>query len=736
MLKGRLAQFRDQAQVRGKSYHSSPKEVNWNMAFFKLYKQLPLAERQAQSFAYALRNEPIYVFPLERIAGQTYQACEGAGSPEFNGIDGDDRWNEYSVTSTAREAIKKVFPDSVPYHKHFGTTGIPGHISWDYGIMLKLGIEGMIEKLEEHKKNTTDPKSIEYYNCSKIALGGLLDWTKKLVHALIDKAEESEPERRAELFRMADTCERVPARPARTFREALQCFYLQHLAVLFENPFGGMCPGRLDWYLWPYLKFSLDTGRITLGEARDLITELLIKLDERIHTADMWVEAIVAGGRNPDGTLSINPLSHIIVEAMLDLKNTHPSVYIRMPGGASPEFEDLAIRYMLESENRGQVYGDDAVIEALIKDGCAPEDARHWAAGGCMEVGVQGASGDLLFAFAHNVARTLELTMNGGKMFGSEEKIAPIDKTLADYTSFEELYQTFSDELARELDILLTQLDISIEHYAKYRPSFFLSTMVHDCMERGRTINDGGAKYPNYGGSGVGIPNVGDSLYALKRAIFDEKKYTGAEILEALRANYKGCKEMQTWLTNLPKFGSGRDKEAVQMVDRVLMDFSDNLKKRENPRGGHCRPVILGFVWVVDYGLKTGATPDGRNAGKPLAHGLAPQSGSATAGITAAIGDATQLSLDEIDGGASMMWDIDSDWAKPEYIGPILQTYIKAGGHIFQGNVTSVQQLIEAQKDPDTYRDLMIRVGGYSARFTTLTPETQQEIINRYKYGQ
>ena len=148
-----------------------------------------------------------------------------------------------------------------------------------------------------------------------------------------------------------------------------------------------------------------------------------------------------------------------------------------------------------------------------------------------------------------------------------------------------------------------------------------------------------------------------------------------------------------------------------------------------------CRTIILGFVWVVSFGLETGATPDGRLAGTPLAHGLAPQCGSAINGITAAIGDATNLSLHKVGGGASMMWDIDSAWARPEFVRPVLETYISEGGHIFQGNVTSVERLIEAQKDPDSHRDLMVRVGGYSARFCTLSRETQDEIIGRHKYA-
>ena len=426
---------------------------------------------------------------------------------------------------------------------------------------------------------------------------------------------------------------------------------------MFENPFGGNGPGRMDVYLWPYLKADLDAGRTTVEDAAELLIELFIKLHERIATGDGWVEAVVVGGRNPDGSSAVNPLSHLIIAAALALRQTHPSVYVRLHDGAPSNFVDLAVRYILEGENRAQIYGDDNVIRALRADGLPLEDARRWCAGGCMEVGIQGASGDLLFAFAHNAPRTLELVLNGGRLLQSGDKAIEHLKTLADYRSFDELLQDFEAEFVRELRILMRRLDIYLECYARYRPSFLLSAMVHDCFERGRTLNDGGARYPHYGGSAVGIPNVGDSLYAVKRAVFEDRRVSGAELLPALRANFKGHEALRTVLLNLPKYG-GENAEADAMTDWVLRLYNRTIKAHRNPHGGHCRPIILGFVWVVSMGAQTGATPDGRPAGQPLAQSLSPQSGAAMKGLTGAINSATGLSLNEVSGGASMMWDL------------------------------------------------------------------------------
>ena len=735
-MQDRLTAFKEQAYARGFAAHHSPKEKNWSHAFFDLYADLPLPERQACSFAHALVSDPVHIHPLTRIPGQIFQACPGAGCPERSGSAEHPEWEEFSVGPAAERRIAREIPEGGYYARYFTPGGFPGHICWDFGRMLDLGIEGMLALFGDEKERTDDPESRVFYTSVEITLHGMLAWVGRHAEVLEEMAgEETDPARCCELEEMADLCRRVPRHPASTFREAVQTFWFQHLAVMYENPFGGNGPGRLDYYLWPFLERDLDAGRTTLEEARELVTELLIKLHERIAPADGWVEALPVGGRNPDGSLAINPLSHMIVEVIAELPQTHPSVYVRLPDDAPDDFVDLVVRYMLQGDNRAQVYGDDAVIAALQQSGkVAVEDARHWTAGGCMEVSPQGCNCDLLFSFAHNVSRTLELVLNGGCLLQTGERVIEHAQTLADYASFEELYAAFTDELARELGILTRRLDIYLEEYARYRPSFLLSSMTHDCLERGRTINDGGARYTNYGGSGVGIPNVGDSLYAIKRAVFEECRFTGAQLLDALRADFADHGALHSYLRSLPKYGAD-DEETDALTDRVFCTFADLLAGHTTPHGGTVVPIILGFVWVVDFGRQVGATPDGRRAGRPLAHGLSPQTGSALKGITGAIHSATRLSLEKAGGGGAMMWDLDPSWATPPVLKPLLKTFVDQGGHIFQGNAISIDKLREAQQNPDEHRDLLVRVAGYSARFTSLSEATQEEIISRYKFS-
>ena len=730
-----LEQFTRQAYERGFAGHRSQKEANWSRAFFEEFANCALAERQARSFAYALNCEPVIIPPLGHLAGQIYQACPGAGCPERSGSAEHSGWEAFSVEGAARSRVAAELPENELYARYFGDGAFPGHICWDVSRMLELGVEGLVAECRERGAAASDGESRRFYECVIIALEGMQTWVDGHVEALTRAAAaETDGSRRGELEAMAEICRQVPRRPAATFREAIQAIWFQHLAVMFENPFGGNGPGRLDYYLWPYLEADIDAGRATLDEARRLVTELFVLLHERIAPADGWVEALPVGGRMPDGSSAINPLSYQMIEIITELEQTHPSVYVRLHDDAPDDFVDLTARYLIAGRNRAQVYGDDAVIAALHGAGVSLEDARHWTAGGCMEVSPQGCNCDLLFSFAHNVARTFELVVNGGCLLQTGERAGPHDRDLTDYAGFEDLYEAFAAELERELRIMLRRLDIWLGCYAEFRPSFLMSSMTHDCLEKGRTINGGGARYTNYGGSGVGIPNVGDSLYAIRRAVFDEGRFTAAEVLEAMRANYAGHEDVRAYVQSLPKFGSDFD-EVDALVNRVLLTFTDILHSHRTPHGGSVLPIILGFTWVVTHGEQVGATADGRLSGRPLAHGLSPQSGAATRGVSAAINSATRLSLGQVSGGGAMMWDLDPAWATPEVVKAMLTTFIAGGGHIFQGNIIDVDRLRQAQADPDAHRDLVVRVAGYSARFTALTKATQDEVIERHRFS-
>lgn len=718
-MNSRLQSYLATAQRRGWEPHESPKEAHLTEAFFDLYADLPLAERQARSLVHALVREPVHYDPDETIAGMVFQACPGSGDLMLFG-GSDPRWADFSAHSMGARWVSERLPEHDLYGKHFSDGAAPGHIGWDWRLVLELGLGGLRDRYAAAEANACDDRAREFYRCAGIALEGAMEFARRLAEGA---SEELRP-----------LCDKVPLYPAETFREAVQAFWTQYLAVMFENPYGGNGPGLVDRFFWPYLERDLAAGRITLDEARDLVTELLIKLDERIAPADGWVEAICVGGRTAEGGGAENPLSHLIIEQFMALNQTHPSVYVRLRDDAPEDFRELTSRYLLQGGNRAQVYSDDRVVEALLDAGHSYEDACEWMAGGCMEVSSQGRNCDFNFTFVHNIAWTLEAVLHGGILPMTGQRVAPLTTTLADYPSFDALWEAFEGGLRRELDLLFRRLDIYFAAYAKYRPQFLVSSMVHDCLKRGRTMNDGGARYADFSGSGLAIPNVGDSLLAVREAVYERGLCSAEELLAALRADFSGYEGLRRRLLNLPKFGQD-DPEADAMVNRVLQVYTSAANSHVTPHGGRVRPLVLGFVWVAQLGLQTGATPDGRKAGEPLAHGLAPQCSSATLGLSAAINSATRLDLRPVGGGASMMFDLDPAWATPEIVDATLRTFATGGGHIFQGNTEDLSDLEAALEHPERYRHLMVRVGGYSARFVNLSPELQAEIIQRRRYN-
>ena len=383
----------------------------------------------------------------------------------------------------------------------------------------------------------------------------------------------------------------------------------------------------------------------------------------------------------------------------MSLGTTHPSLYMRLSQDSPPDFWDLALRYVLEGQNRAQLFNDDAIIPAMVGDGIALEDARDYTTGGCMECAPQGKIGDYLYIGTYNCVKPLEYVLTGGYDLMDGARVAPLDGDATAYPTFDALWAAYEAELRRELDLELSRMDVLMRTSQVYRPMLLMSSMVHDCRERGRAINDGGARYGHYGLGATGLPNAGDSLYALWCAVYRDRVCTAAELLQALRDNFAGHERLRAYLRGLPRYGQD-NPEPDAMVDRVLRAFNAAIKSHVNPVGDICRPVILSFVWTVTMGAVTGATPDGRLAGQPFAQSLSPQSGSLTRGTTAALNSATRLSLHEVSGAGSMMWDLDPQWARPEWLEPLIRTYFAQGGHIFQGNTMDPERLRDAQRDP------------------------------------
>ena len=718
MISERIKDLAKSGAQRGRENPLTHFNRDYHYAALNLYADLPLWEKLARSMAYAIESQDVWAYAEDGIGGRIYY---------FNEAPIEEICPDLNFDREAKERINNEYPYIEElYADSIITRTSYGHVSWHFDRILRQGSEGLKEGYRKLLSKTDDDRSKEFYQGVIILLEALERFSDKHADAY-DAIGEHE---------LADRMRRVPRYPCETFEDAVQAFFTQHIVVMRENPHGGNSPGRLDYYLWPYLERDINEGRCTLERAKELIDELFIRIDERIHIRDGWGETISLGGTHENGASAVNPLTYIMVESMIDLNITHPLVYVRVPVDPPKELISLCSRYLMSGTNRAQILFDKSIINAIVSSGVPYSDAVQYACGGCMEVSVQGAASDLLYAGWQNVPKMLELMITGGVCLLTGKKNSGFfaDKSLAGYSDFDSFYADFIAEAKRLTHIFLKTQDIYSENLAKNRPGYLISSMIDDCAVRGRNMHDGGARYHDYGGSQVGLGSVSDGLYAIKRAVFEDKICTADELIAALKANFVGWERLQARLKALPKYGMDND-DADALAKRVMGDFADMYSSFTTRWGGKGKAIILTFVYSPQVAARIGATADGRNAHSGISHGVTPHSASMKEGVTAAINSCCKMPFEKFTGGASSMWDFDSEWINQELVEALLVSFMEKGGQIFQGNTTAVSELIDAKAHPENYANLIVRVGGYSARFVNLNAALQDEIISRYRHS-
>ena len=680
------------------------------------YANLEKWEKIARSMADAIVKQKICINKNDCLIGRIYHSNEKAVI-KIN--------KDFDYNSKPYEKICKEVPgySELLEYQLCGST-LKGHVAWAWDEILRLGTSGLKSKCAKALAKTTDVKSQQFYNGVLIMLEALEAWNDEHIKVL----------KKLGMNKMVAICSQVPKFPARTFHEAVQAFFMQYIIVMRENPFGGNSPGRLDYYLWPYLENDLANGICTLSDAREIIDELFIRINERIYMDDTWVEVVTLGGSHTNGTDAVNPLSYIMIESIMELEITHPSVYIRLTKNSPPDFLNLCAKYMTHGSNRAQLFSDETIIGALTESGVPLRDAVEYISGGCMEIGLQGMTSDFLFNGWWNTTKLVEICVTGGICLKTGNRLSSVNlKGLEHYKSYDDFYDDFLAEAKRLLTIFFRAQDTYSEEAEFSRPSYLISSMIQDCMAKGRNMHGGGARYHDYGSTPIGLPNAADYLYAIKKAVFDNKICSAAELISALKANFKGYEDLRKRLINIPKYGQ-ENNEADSLMAKLCADISEIYTSDTNRFGGTGKIIVMTFIWAAQAGSMLGATADGNLAGKPVAQGITPQSSSMTKGITAAMNSCFVIPQKCFNGGASTMWDLDYTWATEDIIQALFTTFIKNGGQIYQGNVTDVNELINAQQNPEEYANLIVRVGGFSARFISLDKELQDDIITRIRH--
>jgi pyruvate formate-lyase/glycerol dehydratase family glycyl radical enzyme len=542
---------------------------------------------------------------------------------------------------------------------------------------------------------------------------------------------EIDPDRRYELEKIAEACEQVPYGPARNFYEALQSLWFGHLLSELEDPPNAHSIGRIDQILYPLYEKDVESGMLTREEAFELLQCFALKIWKSYDVQDTML-----GGQTPDGKDAVNDVSFLYLEAVESL-DLHLQISVRYHKNIDKMFWRQVAE--VNSRRRGlpQMFSDEAIIPALVKKGIPIEEARDYAIIGCIEVTVPGKCDPRVVDHYTNMAKCLEYALNDGVCMMTGRQSGAKTGDPANFKSYEDVWEAYRTQIAFDVRNAVPRMHRSEIEQRERFPMLILSALTDDCIEKGTDITAGGARYNSTGICGYGMANVGDSLAVIKKLVFEEKRLSLMDIVETIRKNFEDKESLRQMLLNdVPKYGNDEDY-VDNIVVEVCRHFCNELEQYRNPRGGKYHAHLFSFVTAVYNGAVTGALPDGRKAGEPLANSLAPQQGRDRNGITAMLKSISKIDQTLAAAGTSLIFDIHpsaiSGESGVEKLAQLTKTYFDLGGGHVECNIVDEKILRIAQKEPEKYRHLSVRVAGYSAYFINLDSAMQEHIIQKTK---
>jgi len=561
-------------------------------------------------------------------------------------------------------------------------------------------------------------------------------------------AKEKNLKRISELGRIAEICEYVPAHAPRDFWEALQYYWFVHLGVIIEyNPWDSFNPGRLDQHLYPFYKKGLEEGTLSREKAKELLQAFWVKFNNQPAPPKVGVTAeesgtytdfalVNIGGIKADGSDGVNELSYLILDVVEEMRILQPSSMVQISKKTPDRLLKKAIKIIRTGFGQPSVFNTDAIVQELVRQGKSIEDARNGGTSGCVEVGAFGKECYILTGY-FNLVKIFEITLNNGLDPRTGKKIGISTGAPAKFVSFEELFHAYEKQINYFVDIKIKGNNIIERLYAKYLPAPFLSILIDDCIKKGKDYHDGGARYNTSYIQGVGLGTMTDVLTSIKYNVFDKKYVSWKELLDAIRSNYKNHEALrQRFLNRTPKYGND-DDYADNIMKMIFETYYRAINGRPNTKGGLHRINLLPTTVHIYFGRVTGATPDGRKAGEPLSEGISPVQGADRHGPTAVVKSAGKI--DHIRTGGTLLNQkftpklLASDEGINKFA-HLIRAYFKLDGHHVQFNVVSADTLKKAQNNPEKFRDLIVRVAGFSDYFVNISTELQNEIIKRTEH--
>jgi len=718
---------------------------------FDRHPEEPAAMRFARGFSRFLAEKKLHLNEYDLLAGFAYRYTYNTTLPVDMPLDYDPRYRpDFGVESIREakecEAFHGLKPGDADYEKmetfslavknwlfkHWES----GHILPGYHLVVRKGYGALIRE-GEAALAAADAEHRPYVEAMLMCNRAAAAYIRRYEELAADTAARTEdPACKAQLEQIAQACGQIAEGVPQTFFQAVQLVWLTHELLYAENEPASISLGRLDQTLYPFYERDVAAGRLTYEEASDYIDALWIKFSANLHA----YQNVTIGGIGKDGHFADNPVTYIMLQATRRLRFDQPLISLRYNDDMPDAMWAECMALIKTGIGFPAFFYDGACIPAKLRMGIAEEDARNYGLIGCVEMGTPGKEYAKTEVLRINMPMILQLMMNRGKAALTGD-FFPLkeEKDLDRIQSFEEFYDWYKSELLHFGTLAMDCINLLDESVMHYYPTPFLSVLMEQCYEKGLDVTGGGTVYNNSGVNLCGMANAIDSLSAIRKVVFEEKLVSLSQLAEAMRADFAGYEELQNKLVeHCPKFGNDLDT-ADDMMNDVVADFAQLVDGFHNPRGGKFQ---LGLYSVEDHskmGLRTGATPDGRNARVSLANALSPVQGRDKIGPTAVVNSVLKTDLRVATNGMVLDLKFNPSFLESDRhmdaLRNLIDTYFRNGGMEIQFNVVDRATLIDAQEHPEKHQDLVVRVSGFSAYFTTLMKTTQDEIIARTEYA-
>ncbi len=752
-------------------------------AFYKseVPRQVSVPVCRAMAFKYVMQNKTICINDGEWIVGERGPAPKATPTyPELCCHSIED----LEVLDRRRRTPFQVSPDAIdvyrneiipfwqgrtlrdrlfelmaePWHKAFNA-GIftefmeqrsPGHAILDDKIYRRgfLEVQAEIGRRQAELDYLKDPAAYaknEEYKAMAIACDAIIIQAQR--HADLARRlaeEETSPGRKAELLKIAEVCDWVPAHAPRTFHEALQAYWFVHLGVVTElNTWDSFNPGRLDQHLEPYYRREIEAGSLTREQAEELLQCFWVKFNNQPappkvgvteHQSGTYTDfaLINVGGVKPDGSDAVNDISYLILDVVKEMQLTQPSSCIQISHRSPDRFVRHACEVVRTGLGQPSMFNSDVIQKEMLHDGKTVVDARSGGPSGCVEISAFGKESCTLTGYC-NWPKLLELALHDGIDPATGERLGPSTGDPRQFESFDQVLGAYRTQLQHFIDVKVAGNNVIERLFAERMPAPYMSLLVDDCIARGKDYHNGGPRYnPTYI-QGVGLGTTADSLAAIKYHCFDEKSISLADLLDAMANNFEGREELRQRLVNKsPRYGND-DPRADELAEAIFEAYYDAVNGRPNTKGGKYRINLLPTTVHIYFGSVVGATANGRKAGATVSEGISPTQGADTKGPTAVLKSAARIDHART-GGTLLNMKFTPNLLEGEGLDrlvKLVRSYFRMDGHHIQFNVVDAATLRRAQAAPEEYRNLIVRVAGYSDYFNDVGPELQEEIIAR-----